>query len=763
MMSFNFFLFLFVGLRAQWPMDSGTTITSVTPSKIQRTTARTLQIVIENLPQLPGNFVCAFSALGKTLMTNATKTNTGVSCTTPRNDLLPLIPSGESHFTSKLSVKPEHGPFLVSTNFTFFDCNSYSSCTTCVSSFYPCDWCIDGHRCTHDTAENCRNDILVTGINRIGPSIRSGPTFCPRVNATLGGSPEILVSSGLQKSIQVKVDHIAQFIIQTRFVCQFNIEGRVTSVNAQLLADTIYCDDMEFTYTSRVPNITATFAVIWGQSKPLDNPNNIHVLIYRCKDMANNCGMCLSLDEKYQCGWCQATKKCEVKNQCGNDVHVSWLDRKQTCPNISITKFYPEYGPWEGGTNITIHGINLGKNFADISRGVTVAGMACDPYEELYIRTSKIVCKVDGPGTREKRRGPIIVKVLNFRGESNNNFEFVDPVINDIEPRHGPKSGGTKVKIMGEYLNAGSNIEATMGYLPCKIVRAEKKHAICITSGSYTMQKLDVKMTFDHGRARVLKGKKYKYVEDPKIEFAFSGNTGQSKTPKGIPSGGINITVRGSNFLYIQDPEMYVLHADKQFKGGCRVATDRMMFCQSPYVASLDKRKWMNKDYPKPIKLDYGFIMDNVARVQNLSSQLKVSKFVSFYPDPEFSKFDDPNGIKLHNSDYLTLNGKNLNRAAKESDIKVRIGTQYCNVTSLSLNQLTCKPPDHQPPALVDGKQDPNELPDVVVMIGDRLKFNVGKLDYNVPGTAVLAKLIYIKYIFQFLKHSIKKVYDLYI
>ena len=108
-----------------------------------------------------------------------------------------------------------------------------------------------GHRCTHDTAENCRNDILVTGINRIGPSIRSGPAFCPRVNTTLGGSPEILVSSGLQKSIQVKVDHIAQFIIQTRFVCQFNIEGRVTSVNAQLISNTIYCDEMEFTYTSR--------------------------------------------------------------------------------------------------------------------------------------------------------------------------------------------------------------------------------------------------------------------------------------------------------------------------------------------------------------------------------------------------------------------------------------------------------------------------------------------------------------------------------
>lgn len=57
------------------------------------------------------------------------------------------------------------GPDFVATNFTFFDCNTYSSCTQCVSSSFPCDWCVDGHRCTHDTAENCRNDILVTGVS----------------------------------------------------------------------------------------------------------------------------------------------------------------------------------------------------------------------------------------------------------------------------------------------------------------------------------------------------------------------------------------------------------------------------------------------------------------------------------------------------------------------------------------------------------------------------------------------------------------------
>ena len=142
-----------------------TTITTVTPDQLQRTTARTLELVIENLPTLSGQFLCAFSALDKTLITNASRKSYGVNCTTPRTDLLPSIPPGRHHFTAKLSVRMTNGPDLVATNFTFFDCNTYSSCTQCVSSSFPCDWCVDGHRCTHDTAENCRNDILVTGVS----------------------------------------------------------------------------------------------------------------------------------------------------------------------------------------------------------------------------------------------------------------------------------------------------------------------------------------------------------------------------------------------------------------------------------------------------------------------------------------------------------------------------------------------------------------------------------------------------------------------
>ncbi|XP_015429042.1 PREDICTED: plexin-A4 [Dufourea novaeangliae] len=700
-----------------------TAITSINPNELQRTTTRTLELVIENLPTLPGQFLCAFSTLDKTLITNASRKSFGVNCTTPRTDLLPSIPLGQHHFTAKLSVRMTNGPDLVATNFTFFDCNTYSSCTRCVSSSFPCDWCVDAHRCTHDTAENCRNDILVTGVNRLGPSYRSGPAFCPTLNAT--DTQEILVSSGIKQQIRVRVHIIGQFIVQTRFVCQFNIEGRVTSVNARLLGDTIYCEETEFSYTSRAANITVPFAVIWGGSKPLDNPHNIHLVIYRCRDMADNCGMCLALALKYDCGWCQSSDRCEVKTQCDRGTGT-WLNRNQTCPNPEIHSFEPVMGPWEGDTNVTIRGINLGKTFTDIYHGVTVGGMRCQPYEELYMRTKQIVCRVDGPGTEEGKSGPVIVEIEDFRGQSEYNFEFVDPKIDSIIPKYGPLSGGTTVKITGKYMNAGSTIEAFIDDLPCLIINADTNEALCITSASGRKKSGVVKMTFD-GAFRIYDGY-FEYVDDPTIESVESGVASQVKIPKGIPAGGIKISVTGKNLGYIQNPQMYVYYDEKMFISQCEVHSQESMICKSP---SIEVPEHDVVDAEKPLMLEYGFRMDNVTGVQNLSKN-GFNHFL-LYPNPIYEEFDEE--IKYYKSDYLNINGQHLDRACQESDVTVQIGNAFCNVTSLSRQQLTCKPPLTQPPAIdSEGLPNKQELPEVIVIVGGTLRYNIGKLSYALPA-----------------------------
>lgn len=714
-----------------------TTITSVMPHQLQRTTARTLELIIDHLPQLKENLVCAFTTEDKALFTNATKKRNGVNCTTPRTDMLPQIGQGKHHFTAKLSVRTRNGPDLVSTDFTFFDCSTHSSCTRCVSSEFPCDWCVEAHRCTHDTAENCRNDILVTGVSRIGPSYRSGPGFCPTINATGDGS-EILVAAGTSKSIKVKVHIIGQFIVQTRFVCQFNIEGRVTSLNAQLLGDTIYCDSMEFQYTSRSPNLTATFAVIWGGSKPLDNPHDIHVVIYRCRDMADSCGMCLALAQKYNCGWCSSTNTCEVEEQCNknnNEGKTDWLNRMETCPNPEIHYFSPKTGPWEGGTNITIRGINLGKKFTDIYSGVRIAGINCSPFEEYYVDTKEIVCIVDSPGEQLYRNGRIVVQIGDYRGESKEDYEFVDPKITTFSPRHGPVSGGTQIRIIGKYLNSGSRIQAFINdHLPCEILSVDENQAICSTSSSPGIIEGRLKMVFDNG-PREFNEYNFKYVLDPTIEQVYSGPSGgQLKVPKGIPAGGTEITVLGTHFNYIQAPSMYVIYKNRTFLSQCQIKSASEMICDSPAVETIPGDML---EAENPQKLEYGFLMDHVLQVQNLSAKHK--NYYELYPNPVYYNFEER--VKYYKSEYLTINGRHLDRACSENDVKVFIGKKLCNITSLSRQQLTCRPPlepfssdnyDPDDDGGTDGKDGSG--PEVVVRIGRSLEYRIGVLSYASPN-----------------------------
>lgn len=398
--------------------------------------------------------------------------------------------------------------------------------------------------------------------------------------------------------------------------------------------------------------------------------------------MCDSCGTCLSLPEKFNCGWCQSSSSCEVNDQCIDEKKNDWLNRSQTCPNPKIYSFSPTTGPYEGGTNVTIHGENLGKNFQQIYSGIKVAGMSCMPFANLYVDTKKIVCTVDSPGDFKNRQGKILIQISDFRGESLNDFQFVDPSISDFEPKFGPVSGGTIVTITGKYLNAGSMIKAYIDELPCVILNVEENQALCRTSGAIEKRSGKLKMEFDRANRECVNGQ-FTFEDDPTIISASSGPTGQ-KTPKGIPAGGIRIFVHGNNLKIIQKPKMYVYYEDKKFFSDCVALSNTDMECDSPAIDADSDR--LNPD--EPAKLEFGFVMDDVAGVQNLST--KGHQKFELYPNPWYAPFDED--VKYFKSEYLTINGRNLDRASKESDVVVMIGDGLCNITSLSRHQLTCRP-----------------------------------------------------------------------
>ena len=74
---------------------------------------------------------------------------------------------------------------------------------------------------------------------------------------------------------------------------------------------------MEFDYEGSSPNITVAFRVLWGGgTKALDNPEDVHLLVYDCEKAASNCKECRDTPEEFGCGWCEKSGTCQLKERC---------------------------------------------------------------------------------------------------------------------------------------------------------------------------------------------------------------------------------------------------------------------------------------------------------------------------------------------------------------------------------------------------------------------------------------------------------------
>jgi plexin A len=237
--------------------------------------------------------------------------------------------------------------------------------------------------------------------------------------------------------------------------------------------------------------------------------------------MADNCSECSLLDAKYKCGWCPRLGRCSIEKYCEDGGDDSWLKEADFCPDPEILDFTPKYGLLEGGTNVTITGLNLGRRFDDIFGKITVAGVPCVPHRESYVQTRQVpskydkiyplpcicsfleyvynmvmysmvmgmaffclvshfctmmslirpqvTCTLDSPGVSDQHKGTVGVQLGPYRTESKELFEFVSPVLYSVHPQKGPRSGGTLITIMGRHMNVASMVTVTINHLPCNI------------------------------------------------------------------------------------------------------------------------------------------------------------------------------------------------------------------------------------------------------------------------------------------------------
>lgn len=67
------------------------------------------------------------------------------------------------------------------------------------------------------------------------------------------------------------------------------------------------------------------------------------------------------------------------------------LDNMSYVIICSSIQLFPETGPRQGGTMLTITGENLGLQFKDIQTGVRIGKVACIPQEDQYISAEQYV------------------------------------------------------------------------------------------------------------------------------------------------------------------------------------------------------------------------------------------------------------------------------------------------------------------------------------------------------------------------------------
>jgi hypothetical protein len=247
-----------------------------------------------------------------------------------------------------------------------------------------------------------------------------------------------------------------------------------------------------------VDETTATTRYDWDKSsEQLDVSSNnlnsfIEINIVNCKVKAASCGQCMDPQLiSLGCGWCKTNKKCTMKKDCpqvGN--FQAWLNDlsesnpSSYCSDPRLTEMLPKCGPLpvHDGSQITLHGENLGRTTKDIrvrmkpvnakidfSNELYPADLDCELVDALYVKASRIVCRTRSSGALDSRNATeysvyvetnvnSLAPVYSSYNQSTPFvFTYVTPTILHMEPRRGIKSGGTLIKLIGKSLSCGNN------------------------------------------------------------------------------------------------------------------------------------------------------------------------------------------------------------------------------------------------------------------------------------------------------------------
>ncbi|XP_075553177.1 plexin-B-like [Dermacentor variabilis] len=723
---------------------------AVRPEQLPYKSMSMVDLVINQLPQLPygAHYLCVY---GSSAPIQARVTHLGLACMSPLVAARPPIVPGRDHVIVDLAVRSsETDTDFIHREFAFFDCSVHKTCKSCVMSSWPCNWCLHENFCTSN-ATDCARRVII-GESNSHNSLIKGRQHCPSFSI----DDEILLPHEARKEIAVEVRNILTPL--EGFQCVVEIEGARERVFARLRDNKVICTESTYTYQAEQGELQASLTVLWNGDTFIDKTN---VTLYKCLLLGSHggrqdCSLCLTRDKRYQCSWCGGS--CNYGPSCVEPVTTS-------CPPPRIDWIHPLNGPVEGGTLVTIEGSNLGTSEEEIRDKILVGGLPCVPVE--YNVSVRVVCRTQ-PSPHGAQATYVVIGNRAGITKAQEKFHYKPVELTGVQPRVGPQSGGTRLYLNGTNLNVGSHVSVYLDDIVCHVERslASSSQISCRTSRSlypsYQVSQLILRID----GANLTLSNPFFYTEDPSLH--------RIQPLKSFLSGGRHIHIYGTNLTSIQQPRMAVFNRFRQVnETSCHVLNASVMVCPSPAVllrnpgrdSSFDDEEEQAEsadvvahavargqhqrntaaksrgeseagsegDELDAVRLRIGFIMDDVRSVQELNKFYPdVASDLTYVSDPRFFPFDN-DGVKLYKGEPLVIEGEMLRLATTESEINVTIGTRPCNLTSLSMSQLVCVPPDVQPPSTDEiGHRTEMDLPVVVVRVGSNLRYEVGYLRYEV-------------------------------
>uniref|UniRef100_A0A452VB02 Plexin-A2 n=1 Tax=Ursus maritimus TaxID=29073 RepID=A0A452VB02_URSMA len=622
--------------------------------------SRRLSLVVSDAPDLSVGISCAFGNLTEV---EGQVSGSQVICISPGPKDVPVIPlDQELQLRSK-----ETGKIFVSTEFKFYNCSAHQLCLSCVNSAFRCHWCKYRNLCTHDPTTCSFQE------GRINIS-----EDCPQLVPT----EEILIPVGEVKPITLKARNLPQPQSGQRgYECVLNIQGAVHRVPAlRFNSSSVQCQNSSYQYDGMdISNLAVDFAVVWNGNFIIDNPQDLKVHLYKCAAQRESCGLCLKADRKFECGWCSGERRCTLQPHCPSPSSpwLDWSSHNVKCSNPQITEILTVSGPPEGGTRVTIHGVNLGLDFSEIAHHVQVAGVPCTPLPGDYIIAEQIVCEM-GHALVGTTSGPVRLCIgeckPEFMTKSHQQYTF-NPSVLSLSPIRGPESGGTMVTITGHYLGAGSSVAVYLGKSPPK---RSMNEIVCVSPPSSNgLGPVPVSVSVD--RARVDNNLQFEYIDDPRVQ--------RIEPEWSIASGHTPLTITGFNLDVIQEPRVRVKFNGKESVNVCKVVNTTTLTCLAPSLTT-DYRPGLDA-VERPD--EFGFVFNNVQSLLIYND----TKF-TYYPNPTFELLSPTGVLDQKPGSPIILKGKNLCPPASggaKLNYTVLIGETPCAVT-VSETQLLCEPPN---------------------------------------------------------------------